>query len=314
MFVPSTPSPFPPSTGPITVVCTMATRRRNAGPPPDVDELVARARAALEREGALKTTGIGPASVRAAVIERLRVEGFEVAGAKVRIPIKKQILQALAHGAGVELKAIGAHVVGATKAEVTRCAERLVSRGEAHRVLRGKAVILFADGAAVLDGQELRSLERELGALKKALSDALKAKTPTRLLRTDVEETLARALSAIRSASAVVAAAPRGAEGGTGGVDSEEATRFGEVLRAVKATHDTQMGLSFVPRVIELLRPRLGDEGAKAALLEAAARGLLELRPEGGMNRLSVEELASCLPGPQGTRLSWARWQKGDPA
>jgi hypothetical protein len=39
----------------------------------------------------------------------------------------------------------------------------------------------------------------------------------------------------------------------------------------------------------------------------AAMDGLLELRPEGGIHRLSDEELAACPEGPHGTRLSWAR-------
>jgi len=55
------------------------------------------------------------------------------------------------------------------------------------------------------------------------------------------------------------------------------------------------------------LRPSFTSDAAREALLTAAHSSLLELRPEGGINRLSPEELSLCPPGPQGTRLSWAR-------
>ena len=42
-------------------------------------------------------------------------------------------------------------------------------------------------------------------------------------------------------------------------------------------------------------------------LLAAAMAGFLELRPEGGIKRLSEQELLVCPEGPHGTRLSWAR-------
>ena len=44
-----------------------------------------------------------------------------------------------------------------------------------------------------------------------------------------------------------------------------------------------------------------------AAILVAYDAGLLELRPEGGLDRLSASELAAALPGPQGSRLAWVR-------
>jgi hypothetical protein len=66
-------------------------------------------------------------------------------------------------------------------------------------------------------------------------------------------------------------------------------------------------GLSFVPKVVALVQPELDREGAKMALLEAEAEGLLELRPETGLGRLSEAEQLACPEGSYGTRLSWAR-------
>jgi DNA-binding transcriptional regulator YiaG len=52
---------------------------------------------------------------------------------------------------------------------------------------------------------------------------------------------------------------------------------------------------------------KLPTERAHAALIEAARRGQLELRPESGMDRLSKADAALCLPGPQGSVLSVLR-------
>jgi hypothetical protein len=48
-------------------------------------------------------------------------------------------------------------------------------------------------------------------------------------------------------------------------------------------------------------------KAAHKAILEAERRGAIELRPEGGLNRLSKDELALTLPGPSKTRLSKIR-------
>jgi hypothetical protein len=79
-----------------------------------------------------------------------------------------------------------------------------------------------------------------------------------------------------------------------------------EVLAAVDAARETS-GLSFVPTVVARLAPTVGPEAAKAALLDAAKSGLVELRPEGGLNRLTEEQKRDCPPGPQGSCLSWVR-------
>jgi hypothetical protein len=66
------------------------------------------------------------------------------------------------------------------------------------------------------------------------------------------------------------------------------------------------VGLSFVPDAVRALAAH-GVAAVQTALIDAARAGRIELQPESGLNRLSQAELDLCPPGPQGTRLSWAR-------
>ena len=63
-------------------------------------------------------------------------------------------------------------------------------------------------------------------------------------------------------------------------------------------------GLAFVPDVVRALG---GAAIAHPLLMRLAREERLELRPESGLARLTKNQLALCLPGPQGSRLSWAR-------
>lgn len=73
-----------------------------------------------------------------------------------------------------------------------------------------------------------------------------------------------------------------------------------EALR--RAQNDSSIGLAFLPDVIKAHGPK-----ALREIERLADSGVIELRPEGGIGRLSPQELSMTLPGPQGTRLSWAR-------
>jgi hypothetical protein len=91
---------------------------------------------------------------------------------------------------------------------------------------------------------------------------------------------------------------------------SEEETLVA-VVRATKQTKNTNAGgLSFVPSIVKRLEAKgLSREEAKNAVLAAGQLEVIELRPEGGMGRLSKAELDACPPGPEGTVLSWARYR-----
>lgn len=257
----------------------------------DVAQRVALARVQVDAEGAVKLTALGPAAVRGLVAAELAKLGFEVTKSAVRKPVAEQLKQAFADGAFIPLKRVAAHALGATPPEAKRAALGLVASGAAHLVLRGKEEVLVPASAGVLSRKELA----ELDAFAKNVAKAARAKNGLSLLRADLSEAVARALPPSSSAPA----------GPAQGKPAEPV--LSSVLAAVEATRDGQTGLSFVPSIVARLRLSLSADAARDALLKAASTGLLELRPEGGINRLSAEELAQCPPGPQGTRLSWAR-------
>jgi hypothetical protein len=259
----------------------------------DLPTRVAEARARVEAEGAIKLSALGPPAVRGLVAAELGKSGLELTKAVVRKPVAEQLKQALADGAFIALKRVAAHVAGATPAEAKRAAIALVDSAAAHLVLRGKEEVLVPASAGVLSRKELAAFE----ALAKVVAKAARAKNGLSLLRADFSEALAQVLP--KAAQPSVASANAEKKPGDAALSS--------LLSAVDATRDAQTGLSFVPSVVARKRASFTSDAAREALLTAAHRGLLELRPEGGINRLSAEELALCPPGPQGTRLSWAR-------
>lgn len=76
------------------------------------------------------------------------------------------------------------------------------------------------------------------------------------------------------------------------------------VLRkAIRAAADRDTGLAFVPA----LKTGVPTVTTKDWLCEAYAAGEVELRPEGGMHRLTNEERYRCPVGPKGAPLAWVR-------
>jgi hypothetical protein len=267
-------------------------KQSSAQPVPDIPQLVSLALATLESDGVVKLSTLGPVAVRAQVAAEVAKQGFEVTKSSLRKPAIEQLKQALSDGAFIALKRVGAQVTGATAAEAKRAALALVAGGAAHLVLRGKEEVLVPVGTPVLSRKELLELN---AFAKSVIAKAATAKTGLSLLHVDVAEVLARVM-------------PPSAPNTGVRVEKKAVDRLlASVLSAVDATREQQTGLSFVPAIIARLRPSLSSDAAREALLRAANEGLVELRPEGGINRLSAEELSLCLPGPQGTRLSWAR-------
>ena len=261
----------------------------------DVPARVTQARAQLEAEGAVKLTALGPPATRGLIAAELGKSGFELTASWVRKPIAQQLQQALADGAFIALKGVAAHVAGATATEAKDAALALVASGAGYLVLRGREEVLVPSSAGVLSRKELAAFE----ALSTVVAKAARAKNGVSLLRSDLIEALAQALPS----SALVPGPASNAQ-----IERKPGdAALSSLLSAVDATRDAQTGLSFVPSIVARLRPSFNSDVAREALLSAARSGLLELRPEGGINRLSVEELALCPPGPQGTRLSWAR-------
>lgn len=250
----------------------------------------------------------------------------------VRRPVVTQLRERLAAGELIAMKTLRAPA-GASVAEARRVALELVREGKAHLVMRAQGATLMAAQADALSRDELRAARDVVVELGKRLQSLTKRGALATMLRAD----LAAAWTALAGDPSVGSSArvsssplaPCGAE--RGAVDapahaaartepahaagwSEPARAVGwseeharQLLRAVDGARDDRMGLSFVPRIVRALAPEWDLQAAHALLLEACRRGLVELRPESGLGRLSEEELRACPPGPQGTRLSWAR-------
>lgn len=279
-------------------------QRKKATPVVDVAALEAELRAELAREGVVKRSRVKPASLRDAVAATLAREGFELTKAAIRRPLRAQLLEALEHGALVPVKSLAAHVRGATGPELKRLADDAVREGSARRVLRGAAEVLAGADARVLSGAEVEAVRRRVLGLGKSLEKVTK-NPGLSLLASDAKAALSEAVTAIAERGDARSAANAARASKAEQKPAEEALRT--LLAAVDSTCDVRTGLSFVPSVVGRLAPQLEARAALELLLAAAERELLELRPEGGIGRLSEAELSVCPLGPHGTRLSWAR-------
>lgn len=253
----------------------------------------------------VKLARIKPSQLRAEIVEKLVQDGFEVTKTLVRRPLDAQLHAALQHGALIPVKGLGSHVRGATGPELKRLTEAAVREGTARLVLRGAVEVLAGAEVPVLSGPEVAALRTSVVALGKALEKVTR-KRGLSLLTTDAAAVLSDALAVFgqpeqpattRLAAPRPAAPPR--------EQHDDAMRA--LLDAVDSTRDLRTGLSFVPAVVGRLAPQVSATAAVKLLLTAAERELLELRPEGGIGRLSEAELSVCPPGPHDTRLSWAR-------
>jgi hypothetical protein len=250
--------------------------------------LLARAIETIEQDGAVARSSLGPPAGRDGLFEELRRRGYEMGKRFVRVPVAEQLEAALREGRYLGLKTLGAHVRGATATEARAVARQLANAGRAHLVLRSRSEALVPSTEDVLEGKELEGAAARVVEFAKVLHAA--SKKDLRVLRSDARDLLDRILESR------CAPATKGASG----------LELPRLLSAIDRVRDSS-GLAFVPKVVSSLAPDVDRETAKAALLEAESRGLLELRPETGLGRLSEAELLLCPEGAQGTRLSWAR-------
>jgi hypothetical protein len=248
---------------------------------------------------------VKPASLRETVTATLVREGFEATKSAIRRPLRGQLLEALEHGALVPVKSLAAHVRGATGPELKRLVDDAVREGLVRRVLRGAAeVVLAGADVRVLSRAEAETVRLRVVGLGKSLEKVTK-NPGLCLLASDATAALSEAVTAIAERVDARGAANAAQTSATERKPAEEAMRA--LLAAVDSTRDVRTGLSFVPSVVGRLAPQLETHAAIKLLLRAAEQELLELRPEGGIGRLSEAELSVCPLGPHGTRLSWAR-------
>lgn len=261
-----------------------------------------RTKGAVPKAAVTKAARSGPRSLE--VFDALTSAGLEVGARFVRVPLEAQVEAALRDAREpLALRALASRVRGATPREASDAALALVERGRLRLVARKREVLVGSPTTDLLDGAELERLQTAVAELAVTLATAKKKRAT--MLAADLEPLL-------RAVRPRPSSPPRRAEGE---VDARSNAR-GEVAGTVEPDVENEVvrrreasGLTSVPGLVRAL----GGADAKvraaihAELLRGARAGRLELRPESGMGRLTTEELALCIPGPQGTHLSWVR-------
>jgi hypothetical protein len=269
--------------------------------PEDIARLVGRVVEETEREGNALLSKLASLGVdkhaKAAVLDALAKETrVELTKRAVRLPVRAQLVARLDAGAALAMKTIGTAAAGATKKEITDAIDELVDAGDARFIVRGAELAVVGRSVAALDDAALDRVDRALTELSKTIKLARKKKAT--LLEADVATALAPLVR-----TPVKAAKTNGAT--TQATSDGSKPSLDDVLVSVERHREATSGLTFVPTLVRALGH--DRDAVHAALLRAANAGMLELRPESGMGRLSAEDQMLCLPGPRGSRLSWVR-------
>ena len=284
----------------------MASRKPRAAPleqlPPGLVESVERE---VRRRGALPLKKLSATrlarNAEAELQERLICAGLERTGTKLRVPVEAQLRTLLRQVSPQPMAGLARRLAGVSQAEVKRVALDLVRRNEGRLVIvRGKDHVALPSDE-LLDTSQLGTLRVSLTAAMKLVSKAVaKRGQPSRtLLRAEVAVLLERVCSAIVD-------------------DPKQATREPEPARArqlvLSALDHLRRDdpLVYVPALVRSLAGQLTSEQVLVVLAQAACEALVELRPESGIRTLPREDAALCLPGPQGTVLSFVRRRAGE--
>jgi len=227
------------------------------------------------------------------LFDALASAGLEIGSRFVRVPLEKQLEQLLVERAAsgksplVALRRIEKNLDGASSREARETVAHFVERGRAKLVVRDSEAFIAPPAIRILDPRAMERLAEIANTLLRATRAA--ARHDASLLTEDVE----RLLSPFASPKA-----------------SDVRRAAGQSLQSVEALvdkHREASGLTSVPKLIRILGGASARAQIHATLLEGARSGRFELRPESGMGRLSQEDAALCIPGPQGSRLSWVR-------
>lgn len=286
-----------------------------------LEAAVASARAGLEAKGVATGALLGAAAVRPQVVARLCSEGYEPTATGLRVALEGQAEKLLAQGKPMSLSGLAKRLKGAKAAEVKELAMQLNRDGKAHIVLRGKVSYLVSCGETVLRRDELEAAVKglkaaaaKLRAIATWMEKARKDKLALTVLESDLHVELA-ALSALleQSSAKTKVAVPDLASTKRADAQVVSSRRsvvtqpdLGVALRgAILALRDEDSRLASIPQVSRRLRELATAEAVAEALLAEYGQGRLELRPEGGIGRLSEEERALCPIGAGGIPLSW---------
>jgi hypothetical protein len=296
----------------------MAAKKQALSNEEQVEHAVKAAKALLEHKGVVTAAKLGPPKLRSLVIAALLNEGFEKAGKGARVPLASQGERLIEQGHHIPLPSLRKRLNGATAAEATQLAYRLSRDGKAHVVLRGKQLSLVPASEPVVDRAALKELTDHIKLALSWLNKARTNRSGATVLVSDLSEALSQAKQAALEpvASTKPAGGTQTTAGKAAGLQRATAAQshgsLGDALRgAILALRDEDSALARVPEVSRRLRERASSQAVIEALLVASRQGELELRPEGGIGRLTDEDAALCPMGAAGVRLSWVRLQEG---
>lgn len=305
----------------VNVYCWRMASKRKVTPEEQLETVIARARVELETKGVAAGAKLGAAASRPQVVARLCSEGFEPTAKGLRVRLDVQGERLLAQGKPLSLSEFAKRLKGAKAVEAKELAVQLRREGKAHLVLRGKSSYLVPCGETVLRRDELEGAVKRLkGAAAKLvataawLDKARKDQQELTVLKSELYSEIAAVSAMIAQPGALTGAsaadvgdakrarAPVVASDHAGAAPLE----LGVALRgAILALRDEDSRLASIPQVSLRLRERATAQAVKDALLAEHRRGRVQLRPEGGIGRLSEEERALCPTGAGGVPLSW---------
>jgi len=293
----SLPGRTPPDYLPIG----MAAQRKRSSDEERLQAALTKARGVLSERGALAGAKLGALGIRPRVVEQLLRDGYEAAGTGVRVPLSTQGERLLGAGAHVPLATLPKRLAGASKAEADKLVKELCRSGKAHLVLRGKQLSLISGAEAVIERSALADVEAELRGTVEWIKRALSNKSGATVLGSDLRQAIDEVALRVpkRESPKPLSAALSNGKG--------EPSLSLALRGAVLAVRDEESLLASVPEMSRRLRERATAEQVRTELLAAYRRGELELRPEGGMGRLSAADAALCPVGAGGVPLSWVR-------
>lgn len=292
---------------------------------PESDELRLRkatdkAREILSERGFASGTKLGPPKLRARVVAALVAEGYEKQGTKLRQALERQCETQLASGAHLPWTQLAKRLKGTTATEAKKVAARLAKEGRARLVLRGKELTLVPNGEKVAEVEAIAKLASELTEVASWLKKARKAKPAATVLLADLEESMEAVLSAMtppnrepRSPTTTAnswAAKSKSPNPDLTSPALSDASPWASIASAITALANEDSGLARVAEVSRRVHNRFDTKRVTTELLEKAAQGIIELRPEGGLGRLSAEDAALCPRGAGGLPLSWVRMKE----
>ena len=261
------------------------------------DGLAEETERAVRESGALPLRRVVPARsalsrrAQGLLFDALARRGLERTARALRVPLRDQVAALLDGGAPIATAALRKQLAGVeSAAELKLVVRDLVRAGRAALVMRaGKEHIAARDEALLSREQVARIADLAKALARLAASAKARAGQPPRtLLRADI--------------LALLDPARRGLDAGDADGDP-----VALVIAAVRERIDPTTGLAFVPEVARALDGRLAGDALRAALVGAARSGLVELRPESGVELLTPADAAMCPRGPDGSPLSWLR-------